>query len=105
MEFKPLVQRLTGVILLNDKAELAFVECKLSKITLKDVSQLLGYSKVACPVHSFIISPKGMSNAVSYLLQTLRRYDILAYSENRKIRVGSWDESKGDIIRPMIPPF
>lgn len=39
----------TGVVKAK-KPHLAFVECKLTPLTLRDMSQLLGYSKVAVPV-------------------------------------------------------
>lgn len=51
-----------GVIECPGGAYLGFVECKLNRITLRDLSQLLGYSKVAKPLWSLIISPKGIQN-------------------------------------------
>ena len=36
----------TATIKYKDRYDLAFVECKLNPINLKDISQLLGYSRV-----------------------------------------------------------
>jgi len=95
----------TGFAISDKKADLALVECKLSKIGLKEISQLLGYSIVTKPEYSFIISPQGMSKAVSHLLLTLKRYEILRYSEGKLIRVCRWDVKKNDIVRPCYPPL
>ena len=50
-------------------------------------SQLLGYSKVVNPKHSFIISPTGISSPVNTLIKIFKRYDILEYSKGSKIRI------------------
>ena len=49
---------ITGIIERDGEAHLGMIECKLNQITLSDLSQLLGYSRVALPVHSIILSPK-----------------------------------------------
>lgn len=88
----------TGFILSKPNVvELAFVECKNTPISLKDISQLLGYSRVAMPIYSCILSPAGISSEVSGLLRTYRRLDILEYAwpkgeRPRSIVVGTWDE-------------
>lgn len=77
---------------------LAFVECKFSFITLRDFSQLLGYSRVAIPQYSIIISPKGASDSLRSLLQTFERNDILQYYVEKgklplSVAVARWDEN------------
>lgn len=77
---------------------LAFVECKISFITLSHLSQLLGYSRVARPQYSIITSPKGASNSLISLLLTFGRTDVLKYhTEQGKIplsvAVSRWDEN------------
>lgn len=85
-------------------AELAFVECKLDKISLRDLSQLLGYSRVAIPVASIIISPEGISDAINLLFNIHRRNDILSYGDKGGIRIARWDENKRDInMHTLIP--
>src|SRR5437763_11080187 len=37
---------ITAVIKRTGKVELAFIECKINDLTLRDISQLLGYSRV-----------------------------------------------------------
>lgn len=88
----------TGIIR-SQTPSLAFVECKLTALTLRDLSQLLGYSKVAKPIYSIIISPAGMSKALRILLKVYRRYDVLEYAEGLRLKVGIWD-----IVRRTIDP-
>ena len=96
---------ITGIIRTQKRAFLSFIECKLKPITLKDVSQLLGYSRVAQPLYSLIISPKGISKSMNYLLKTFNRYDILEYGQEKSIRVASWNYAKKEIdISTLLPP-
>jgi hypothetical protein len=93
----------TGVVE-SEKTELAFVECKLNKITLRDLSQLLGYSKVALPLLSIIVSPKGISDSMNLLFNISRRNDVLYYASNRHIVIGKWDGTRKEIDPySMIP--
>jgi hypothetical protein len=94
----------TGVVDDRKTARLALVECKLEKINLQDVSQLLGYSKVALPLASIIISPEGISDSINLLFNVHRRDDILSYGQDGCIRIAKWIESKKDIdMQTLIP--
>jgi hypothetical protein len=86
------------------EAHLGFVECKLGRINLRDVSQLLGYSKVALPLYSVILSPKGISKSLNLLFNVARRDDILYYSVERHIVITKWDERKKGIDFSTIIP-
>lgn len=99
----------TSVISSGDHVELAFVECKLKQISLRDVSQLLGYSRVANPVFSCILSPQGISSEVSALLRTYGRSEILEYDwpkgeTPRSICIAKWDQRKQDIDYATLLP-
>jgi hypothetical protein len=95
----------TGIIKKSDgEAYLGFIECKLGRINLRDVSQLLGYSKVALPLYSVILSPKGISRSMNLLFNIARRDDILYYSTDRHIIVTKWDERKKEIDFSSIIP-
>jgi len=94
----------TGVIKYKEKCLLAFVECKLNSISLKDISQLIGYSKVVNPVLSLIISPSGISTPINMLINIYRRYDILYYKDNLKVKIAKWNYSTKDIdISSLLP--
>ncbi|MEM2555427.1 MAG: hypothetical protein QXD31_01110 [Candidatus Caldarchaeum sp.] len=95
---------ITGLIRREDKARLSFVECKLNKINLRDVSQLLGYSKVAKPELSLILSPAGVSDSINFLFNVHRRDDILYYDNNRFIQIAKWIQTKQDIDYANLLP-
>jgi hypothetical protein len=83
---------------------LIFVECKLTALKLRDVSQLLGYSKVAKPIYSILISPAGISQALTHLLKIHLRHDVLEYAEGKRLVLGIWDSSR-KVVDPatLIP--
>jgi len=93
-----------GVLIEKDKIDFILVEVKKTKISLKDISQLIGYSKVVRPLHSFILSPLWISDPVKILFESYRRYDILNFFENRKIKVCKWDTDKKDVDFIYIYP-
>jgi len=95
----------TGVLRYRNKMEMAFVECKTGPITLKDVGQILGYSRVASPALSVILSPAGLSNSVDLLLTAYNRMDLLEYGGGRRIKIGTWDAARRQLDpASIIPP-
>ncbi|MEM2868236.1 MAG: hypothetical protein QXR84_07120 [Candidatus Bathyarchaeia archaeon] len=95
---------ITGIIIRGGRGELVFVECKLGKISLREFSQLLGYSVVAKPKYSLILSPMGVSDSLRKLISSFGRTDIIEYSKGRKIALAKWDGNKMDIDRTTIIP-
>jgi len=98
-----------GFIIQKDKIEFAFIECKNKPISLLDVSQLLGYSKVALPIFSCILSPFGMSADVARLLVTYNRQDILEYRQDKgkqaqSIFIATWLKEQQQIDFGTIIP-
>ena len=95
----------TGVVRTKREAHLAFVECKLNQIALRDLSQLLGYSRVAAPIYAIILSPAGIGAAMTYLLRTYGRFDVLEYGKGRRLKVATWDADRREVRIPtLIPP-
>lgn len=92
-------QDITGFIEYNNRVELVFVECKNGYLTLINLSQLIGYSCIALPIFSILISPKGMGTTLTKLLKSFNRKDVLEFRPNRKIQVLKWDSNKQDIDR------
>ena len=90
-------QDITGFIEYENKVDLVFVECKNSKLTLINLSQLIGYSCIALPIFSILIAPQGMGTTLSKLLTSFNRKDVLEYRPKRRIEVLKWDENKQDI--------
>lgn len=93
-----------GIVKRAPKLDLVFVECKISEITLRDISQLLGYSRVATPLHSILLSPQSVSKSVSFLFNTLRKYDVLNYDQNKRIIIGQWRKSSKDVDPTSLIP-
>ena len=92
-------------IVLRKKPLLGLVECKITSLTLRDLSQLLGYSRVAQPIFALLTSPNGMSKALSLLLKIHRRYDVLEYANGLKLKIGTWDKIRKTIDpATLIPP-
>jgi hypothetical protein len=86
---------ITAFIITGNKAELAFIEAKDVELTLAELSQLLGYSRVARPLHAFLLSPKGCGGSLTSLLVSFSRRDILVYHQekgrqDRCITVAKW---------------
>ena len=94
----------TGIVKKSDEAYLGLIECKLGRITLRDLSQLLGYSKVALPLYSVILSPKGISRSMSLLFNVARRNDALYYSTDGHIVIGKWSERRKELDLSKIIP-
>lgn len=94
----------TGIAITQKDVYMAFVECKLDKIKLRDISQLLGYSKVAMPSLSLLLSPAGLSDSMNSLFNIFRRYDVLQYATGKYILIGKWDCIRSEPeIRSLIP--
>lgn len=93
----------TGVIL-KKVAELILVECKLKEITLRDLSQLIGYTVITNPKYSILLSPSGISNNLLRLLNVYNRRDILKYGRNKSIIIARWDINKKDIDYNSVIP-
>lgn len=93
---------IVGFILTSKATQIAFVECKNASLTLINLSQLLGYSRIVLPQHSFLIAPQGASDSLRSLLVTFNRLDVLEYYKRagqlpRSIVVARWDEVSSSI--------
>lgn len=88
----------------NKPTDLVFVECKNSTLTLAHLSQLLGYSRIAQPLYSFLISPVGFSSTLVSLLQEYQRRDVLEYHWEdgkmpRQVIVAQWNTTTANLNR------
>jgi len=100
---------LTAFIKSKNKKGPVFVECKVTMVNLLNVSQLLGYSRVASPLSSYLLSSKGIGGNVQSLLTTYDRSDILEYhwdkgESPRKIVIAKWDYSSKSIDSSSVLP-
>ncbi|MCE5193720.1 hypothetical protein LLF88_07315 [bacterium] len=86
---------------------IALVECKLGPLTLRDLSQLIGYCQVVRPAYAFLLSPPGPSPSLLRLLTVFNRTDILVYERVRNrasgsIVIASWDPIAKQLDRRRI---
>lgn len=86
---------LAGFIIGPKNSDLVLVECKRTTASLKDLGQLLGYSLVARPMLSLLVSPAGPSEVLGKLILAHNRYDILRYADDRSIAILTWDCQRG----------
>jgi len=93
-----------AVVKARGRVSLAFAECKKGPITLRDVGQLLGYSLVARPEFSILISPEGLSARLTSLLMTFGRQDILSYGNGRMIRLAEWNLRRSEVNLATLVP-
>jgi len=96
---------ITGIVRKGKTVKLAFIEVKDNPLTLSDLGQIWGYTKLINPIESFLVSSEGVG-MLDYILKVLRREDILRYgSKNEKmIKVAKWDTRRKAIdYRTLIP--
>lgn len=100
---------ITGAIISADSANLILIECKAGAISVKDLSQILGYSKIALPSRAFIMSPAGANSTLSKLITVYGRIDVLNYKEkiskDSVIRICKWDVNKNTIDYNSTLPY
>lgn len=94
----------TAIVKTSKSIQLAFVECKIDPIALRDVGQLLGYSLVAHPEWSFLISPAGLSECLHRLLITYGRQDLLNYGRNQFMRLATWNMERSELDLSTLVP-
>ncbi|HID93234.1 MAG TPA: hypothetical protein EYP60_03960 [bacterium (Candidatus Stahlbacteria)] len=86
-----------GVVLYEKTGFLALIECKIKPITIMDLSQVIGYSKILNPILSVIISPQKWSNSIHCLIEIFKRQDVLEYAHGRKIVLSKWDINSNSV--------
>jgi hypothetical protein len=96
-----------GFVQTKNAVMIALVECKEGPLTLRDLSQLIGYCQVVHPAYAFLLSPPGPSPSLMRLLTVFNRTDILVYNRVNKsipgsIVVASWDPVAGQLDRHRI---
>ena len=95
----------------NEKTRgLVFVECKLGPISVRDLSQLLGYCRIARPLMAFLMSPAGAGGSLRSLVSVYGRTDVLEYDwpkgkMARSIVVGRWNVASRDLDTATVLPL
>ena len=88
------------------KIELVFLNRSTNAISLKEIGEMLCYSKISQPILSFIASPKGLPNEVNLLLLNKERENqLLSYSSTNKIIIFKWNSQKNYLDLNSIFPL
>lgn len=100
---------LTALVSTAQQTALVFVECKRTRLSLRDLAQLLGYARVARPQLALLLSPAGLSDALQSLLATYGRLDLLEYDwpphqAPRRLIIGRWQVSSASPDRSALWP-
>lgn len=100
---------LTAFVKSQKSKGLVFVECKTTNISLLNISQLLGYSRVALPLLSYLVSSTGIGTSVQSLVTKYGRSDVLEYQwpkgeMAKSLIVAKWDKGKGIDFNSVLPP-
>lgn len=86
-----------GIVKYKKTHKLFFIEAKKSKLTLKDLGQLLVYCKLINPEEAFLLTPDSFGS-LDKILKVYRREDLLEYGNDKRvikrIKVGLWDIAK-----------
>ena len=101
---------ITAFLVYKGQPGLVFLQHKVVPITFFHISQLLGYSRVALPLSSYLVSSTGIGSSVQSLITKYDRSDILEYQWEkgqlpRKIIIAKWDYSSKSIdSNSVLPP-
>ena len=82
-----------GIVIKEDKPLLFFIEAKKDDLILKDLGQLLIYSKLMDPEESFLLTPKGFG-PVGTVITVFNRRELIQYGDGKKvkeIKIMKWD--------------
>ena len=93
---------ITGFIRNKSNSGMVFVECKIPQASLRDLGQILGYSRIARPLQSYLISNTGISPYLKSLITVYGRRDVLEYYEERgtqprMIEIRKWNQATEDL--------
>lgn len=89
-----------GIMIKNNKSKIILIEAKNKKLSLMNLSQLIGYSKVVEPDFSFLISDKSASNNLHDVFKKYTRNDLLNLKNRNtssKISILKFDLQKKDV--------
>lgn len=102
---------IVGFIVGKDKkmVKLAVVECKLTRVNLSHLSQLIGYARVVNPDWAFLLSPQGIHQRLRHLLTDFNRQDILAYGDSssgslKQVIIARWLHREGTVDWSTVIP-
>lgn len=95
-----------GMVKLNGKSELVFIEAKKTALNLHDLGQLWAYCKLINPSYAYLLSSKG-TGSLEKVLRNLNREDMLDFGDGKtikKMKVGKWDILRNTIDNNSVVP-
>ena len=103
-EFKPDV---LGILVnkTNKDVKLVFLNRSISAISLKEIGELICYSRLAKPIESFLVSTKGLPNEVNLLLLDKDNEKRILSFDSNFVKIFRFDTEKDSIDQKSIYPI
>jgi hypothetical protein len=80
--------------------KLIFVNRSPSSLSLKEIGEIICYSRIANPEEAFLISPKALANEVNLiLLDKVMQMNVLSYGD-KSVKIGKFD---GERVLHIFP--
>lgn len=95
-----------GIVVLENGADIYFIEAKKPTLNLQNLGQLLIYCKLCNPEEAYLLSSDGLGS-LKKVLDHLNREDLLDYGSGRrikKIKVAKWDVTRDTVNHHSIIP-
>lgn len=95
-----------GIVKLERKSEIYFIEAKKKPLNLHDLGQLWAYCKLCNPSGAYLLSSAGLGS-LDKILKNYRREDMLDFGDGRIIKkmiVAKWDVMRNDLDYNSIVP-
>jgi len=86
---------LTAFIVGDRRSGVVLVDCAEKAVTFKDLGRLILYSRLANPLVSFLVCPKGPDDWLRHFILERKRFDVLEYGNGALLSILTWDLALG----------
>lgn len=100
LDFKPDV---LGVLTSKDEfnnVKLIFINRSISSLSLREIGEIICYSKIANPIESYLVSPMALANEVNLILLDKNMQNRILKYQDKFLKICKFDKDKNIIIFP-----